>query len=71
MKPPRNKPAAAASGSVALARGGAVWPFVVRGGFTLHHKRKIYRGGEVVDLTEAEAAARRHMVEPAPEQEAE
>lgn len=65
MKPPRAKAPSAP------VRADGTWPFVVRGGFTLHHKRKIYRGGEVVDLTETEAKARRHMVEPAPEQEAE
>lgn len=72
MKPPRKRNNdAPTAGEAAPARGADAWPFVVRSGFTLHHKRKIYRGGEIVDLTEAEATARRHMIEPAPEQEAE
>ena len=43
-------------------------PYQVRGGFTLHLRNKAYRGGEIVDLTAAEAEARRHQVEAASDQ---
>lgn len=69
MKPPRRKPAVSQQDAQTDTRD--TWSFVVRGGFVLHHGRRVYRAGEVVDLTEAEAAARRHMIEPAPDQEAE
>ncbi|UNC12863.1 hypothetical protein FE249_00780 [Acidiphilium multivorum] len=43
-------------------------PYKVRGGFTVHLRNKAYRGGQIVDLTAAEAEARRHQVEAAPDQ---
>lgn len=69
MKPQRQKPASMSTG-VTPAQASEHAAFVVRGGFTLHHKNKVYRAGEIVDLTAAEHASRQHMVEPTPAQEA-
>lgn len=44
------------------------WPFKVRSGFTLRIGKRILKGGEVIDLTEQQAFANKHMVEPAPDQ---
>lgn len=44
------------------------WPFTIRPGFTLRLGRRVFVGGEIVDLTEAEAFANKHKVEPRPEQ---
>ncbi len=43
-------------------------PYKVRGGFTLHLGKRVYRADEIVDLTAAEADLRRHQVEAAPDQ---
>lgn len=67
MKQPARKPAVRPA-SQAPTAGHEKGAFVVRGGFVLHLGRNVYRAGEVVDLTEAEAAARRHMIELAPDQ---
>ena len=53
----------------APAPAGEVCAFVVRGGFTLTLGRRTYRAGEIVDMTEAQALAHKHMIELAPEQE--
>lgn len=71
MKQPRRKPAATPPVAPSNADERETASFVVRGGFTLHIGRNVYRGAQVVDLTEAEANARRHMIERAPGQEAE
>ncbi len=42
--------------------------YKVRGGFTVHLRNKVWRAGEIVDLTEGEAEARSHQVEAAPDQ---
>ncbi len=51
------------------APAGETCAFMVRGGFVLTLGKKAYRAGEIVDLTETQAVARRHMIELAPEQE--
>ncbi len=43
--------------------------FHVRGGFVLHLNNKVHRAGQIVDLTEKQAEAHRHMIELAPDQE--
>ncbi|HQU04218.1 MAG TPA: hypothetical protein PLT25_05820 [Acidocella sp.] len=43
--------------------------FQVRGGFVLHLNNKAHRAGEIVDLTEKQAHAHKHMIELAPDQE--
>ena len=68
MKQPVRKPSTGKLDGKAPTVERETAPFVVRGGFVLHHGRKVYRAGEVVDLTEAEADARRHMIELAPDQ---
>nr|WP_295741526.1 hypothetical protein [uncultured Acidocella sp.] len=68
MKQPVRKPAGGKPTAKAPTVERETAPFVVRGGFVLHHGRNVYRAGEVVDLTEAEADARRHMIELAPDQ---
>ena len=43
--------------------------FQVRGGFVLHLNNKMYRAGQIVDFTEKQAEAHRHMIELAPGQD--
>ncbi|MDE8343965.1 MAG: hypothetical protein POG24_09110 [Acidocella sp.] len=68
-KKPVKQQASAAAGTASPATATAeTAPFLVRGGFTLHLGKRVFKAGQIVDLTEAEANARRHQVELAPEQ---
>lgn len=70
MKQPRqNRPAVSGQAAFPETQLGKRKAYVVRGGFTLLHKNKVYRAGEVIDLTDHEHAGRKHMVEAAPTQE--
>jgi hypothetical protein len=59
---------AAATTEKPQTHAGETCAFMVRGGFVLTLGKKAYRAGEIVDLTEAQAVARKHMIELAPEQ---